>query len=76
MHNPAPKGFNSNATYTLWWKDYGSQDDHITRRELTETARRLSFDIDELHRFGEIEFNSDPEDEHSEVVGGIYQNIA
>ena len=66
--------FKLNNTYTLWWKDYGTQDDYVRHSELPDMARRYSFDINELIRNGDVEFTDDIDDEHSEVVGGIYLN--
>ena len=63
--------FKLNNTYTLWWKDYGTQDDYVRHSELPDMARRYSFDINELIRSGDVEFIDDV---HSEVVGGIYLN--
>jgi len=63
--------FKLNNTYTLWWKDYGTQDDYVRHSELPDMARRYSFDINELIRNGDVEFIDDV---HSEVVGGIYLN--
>jgi len=66
--------FKLNNTYTLWWKDYGTQDDYVSHSELPDMARRYSFDINELIRSGDVEFTTDIDDEHSEIVGGIYLN--
>ena len=56
----------NNKIYRLWWKDQSSQDVFYPK-EVTEMARKYSFDAEELLLQGEITFL----DYDGDIVGGV-----
>lgn len=54
--------------YTLWFE--GSQPQLFKANELKEASERYSFNLNELLRWGEIDFD---DDDGNGVYGGIFE---